>query len=88
MYRVALLAFITFAFCSTASAQRHRALPLPIVPDALGVNIHFTDPESGEMEMLAAGGFRWVRMDLAGAAPSASAVIQFRRLRPVDGGAG
>ncbi len=38
-------------------------LPSLVVPDGLGVNIHFTDPAPGEMEMLAAGGFRWVRMD-------------------------
>ncbi len=41
----------------------HPALPLPILPDGLGVNIHFTDPRPGEMKMLAEGGFRWVRMD-------------------------
>lgn len=35
------------------------------VPEPLGVNIHFTDPQAGEMEMLAEGGFRWVRMDFA-----------------------
>jgi hypothetical protein len=29
----------------------------------LGVNIHFTDPHPGEIKMLAAAGFRWVRMD-------------------------
>ncbi len=40
-----------------------RRLPEPIVPQGLGVNIHFTDPRPGEMEMLAAAGFRWVRMD-------------------------
>src|SRR2546421_6530985 len=33
------------------------------IPSGLGVNIHFTDPRPGEMEMLAAAGFRWVRMD-------------------------
>jgi hypothetical protein len=33
------------------------------LPDGLGVNIHFTDPRPGEMEMLAAAGFKWVRMD-------------------------
>ena len=38
-------------------------LPGPIVPEGLGVNIHFTDPRPGEMQMLAAAGFRWVRMD-------------------------
>ncbi len=36
-----------------------------LVPEPLGVNIHFTDPQAGEMEMLAEGGFRWVRMDFA-----------------------
>ncbi|MCE5310850.1 MAG: cellulase family glycosylhydrolase [Acidobacteriales bacterium] len=35
----------------------------PFATDGVGVNIHFTDPRPGEMEMLAAGGFRWVRMD-------------------------
>ena len=28
------------------------------------MNIHFTDPQPGEMKMIAAAGFRWVRMDL------------------------
>jgi hypothetical protein len=36
----------------------------PVLPDGLGVNIHFTEPRPGEMKMLAAAGFRWVRMDL------------------------
>lgn len=40
-------------------------LPALVVPDGLGVNIHFTDPRPGEMEMLAAAGLRWVRMDFA-----------------------
>src|ERR1035437_7707912 len=39
----------------------YAATPFPT--DGLGVNIHFTDPRPGEMEMLAAGGFKWVRMD-------------------------
>jgi hypothetical protein len=29
----------------------------------MGVNIHFTDPQPGEVKMIAAAGFRWVRMD-------------------------
>lgn len=40
-------------------------LPKLAVPDATGVNIHFTDPRPGEMKMLAEAGFRWVRMDFA-----------------------
>src|SRR5438132_624358 len=35
----------------------------PAIPEGIGVNIHFTDPQPGEMKMLAAAGFRWVRMD-------------------------
>ena len=31
--------------------------------DGLGVNIHFTNPQPGEMKMIADAGFRWVRMD-------------------------
>ncbi len=48
-----------------AVAVRLPAAELPklVVPDALGVNIHFTDPRPGEMKMLAEAGFRWVRMD-------------------------
>jgi len=36
-----------------------------VVPDSIGVNIHFLNPEPGEMEMLAASGARWARMDFA-----------------------
>jgi hypothetical protein len=35
------------------------------IPEGIGVNIHFTSAQPGEMEMLAAAGFRWVRMDFA-----------------------
>jgi hypothetical protein len=33
------------------------------VTDGFGVQIHFTRPKAGEMEMLAEAGFKWVRMD-------------------------
>jgi len=39
-------------------------LPNTTVPDGWGVNIHFTDPAPGEMQMIADAGFKWVRMDL------------------------
>lgn len=48
-----------------SQAAPHTSLPGPTVPDGLGVNIHFTDPAEGEMELLAAAGFRWVRMDFS-----------------------
>lgn len=46
-----------------AAGVFHPSLPTPVLPDGLGVNIHFTDPRPGEMKMLAEGGFRWIRMD-------------------------
>jgi hypothetical protein len=33
------------------------------VTDGFGVNIHFTQPKAGELEMLAEAGFKWIRMD-------------------------
>ena len=47
------------------AAPPHPALPSAVVPEGLGVNIHFTDARAGELEMLAAAGFHWVRMDFS-----------------------
>ena len=59
--------FLSLAACTVAFAASvplaGAELPGPAVPGGLGVNIHFTDPRPGEMEMLAAAGFRIVRMD-------------------------
>jgi hypothetical protein len=33
------------------------------IPDGIGVNIHFLEARRGEMDMLAASGARWARMD-------------------------
>ncbi|HZP01721.1 MAG TPA: hypothetical protein VFD30_15640 [Terriglobia bacterium] len=35
----------------------------PTVPEAVGLNIHFTHAQPGEMKMLAESGVRWIRMD-------------------------
>jgi len=56
---IPLILWITFSLPALA----RPGLPTGIVPEGVGVNIHFTDPEPGEMEMLAQGGFGWVRMD-------------------------
>jgi hypothetical protein len=62
--RYGILLFLGSALLAgTVRAERAR-LPEVGVPGALGVNIHFTNPRPGEMEMLAAAGFKWVRMDL------------------------
>jgi hypothetical protein len=60
---VSLALVLLAAGLSASAAERHPSLPAPGTTEGLGVNIHFTDPKPGEMEMLAAGGFRWVRMD-------------------------
>jgi len=56
----------TFAACASAFAA--DAPPVVIQPatvsDTMGVNIHFIDPQPGEMEMIKDAGFRFVRMDL------------------------
>jgi len=36
----------------------------PPIPDGFGVNIHFLQPQPGELQMIKSGGFRWVRIDL------------------------
>jgi len=46
-----------------AAAPPDEGLPGPTVPDGFGVNIHFTDPQPGEMERFAEAGFKFVRMD-------------------------
>ena len=63
MRKLLALGVILCSGVMTASAEPPRFPPALVVPDALGVNIHFTDPKPGEMEMLAGAGFRWVRMD-------------------------
>lgn len=35
----------------------------PVLPEGLGVNIHFTGAPAKDLDMLAAGGFRFIRMD-------------------------
>jgi hypothetical protein len=62
---VLLLPTLTLLAVSSGAQRRKTALPSSVLPDGLGVNIHFTDPQPGEMKMLAAGGFTWVRMDFA-----------------------
>lgn len=45
-----------------AGAWTARNLPRSF-PAGTGVNIHFIDPERGEVKMIADAGFRWVRTD-------------------------
>jgi polysaccharide biosynthesis protein PslG len=63
---LALLAVVPCPGCGRATDGTFRRDPrsvVPSIPDGFGVNIHFTDPQPGEMKMLAESGVRWVRMD-------------------------
>lgn len=63
MRQVWLAVLVCGVVCWAQAGEPARGLPEPTIPSGLGVNIHFTDPRPGEMEMLASAGFRWVRMD-------------------------
>ncbi|GIV14574.1 MAG: hypothetical protein KatS3mg022_0009 [Armatimonadota bacterium] len=47
----------------TAVSAAPRGVPEPVVPLPFGVNIHFTQAPERELNLLADGGFRFVRMD-------------------------
>lgn len=47
----------------SSSGRAEQRFPELIVPQGFGANIHFTDARPGEMEMLAASGMTWIRMD-------------------------
>ncbi len=48
---------------SRAAPPEAGGLPGPTVPGGWGVNIHFTDPATGEMARFAEAGYRFARMD-------------------------
>src|SRR6185437_11881365 len=58
---------ILLAAIVPAGAQYRKSFPLPTpgIPGSLGVNIHFNDARPGEMDQLAAAGFKWIRIDLS-----------------------
>jgi hypothetical protein len=68
MIRVCLILTVLIGAPALFAAGPHPSLPDEVVPDGLGVNIHFTDAQPGELDMLAQGGFRWIRMDFTWAA--------------------
>jgi len=47
----------------SATLAGAAGLPGPAVPDGLGVNIHFTGAPARDLDLLQAGGFRFIRMD-------------------------
>ena len=63
-YRLVVLGAMGIAALSLATSGAMGAdLPDLVVPDGLGVNIHFTGAPARHLDMLRDGGFRFVRMD-------------------------
>jgi len=61
-----LISFLFSTCANRAAVNCEDSWTVPVNranPLGFGVNIHFTDPQPGEVEMIAAAGFNWVRMD-------------------------
>jgi hypothetical protein len=52
-----------FVLLLLSCSARAGGLPEPVVPQGVGVNIHFTRGHSKDLDMIAAAGFKVVRMD-------------------------
>ena len=70
MFTRLLLLSSLAALLSSGCAQSARSYAThaadtsaPVIAEGIGINIHFTDPQPGEMKLLADSGVRWVRMD-------------------------
>jgi hypothetical protein len=64
MARLLTTAPLAIVLLLNASRSPAASLPPLRVPDAVGVNIHFTTPQPGEFEMLVAAGFKVIRTDI------------------------
>lgn len=53
------LAFLPLLAFQASAAE----LPEPVLPAGVGVNIHFTRGHEQDLDMIAAAGFKWIRMD-------------------------
>jgi len=57
--------FLSIAIIAALANGRANAdtLPPPIIPQCVGVNIHFTGAPARDLDGLASAGFGWIRMD-------------------------
>lgn len=58
-----VLALVFLFLAATSALAGIEVLPHPVIPNGFGVNIHFTG-EPHDLDMIAAAGFKFVRMDL------------------------
>ncbi|HEX2950985.1 MAG TPA: cellulase family glycosylhydrolase [Armatimonadota bacterium] len=59
--RLTFLLLAVFLFMSAAISATQ--LPSPVIPDGMGVNIHFTGEPVRDLDMIKAGGWKFIRMD-------------------------
>jgi hypothetical protein len=57
--------FAPLALLTLACAARAADLPEPVLPQGVGVNIHFVADHSRDLDLIAAAGFKVVRMDFS-----------------------
>jgi hypothetical protein len=63
-FRRSVVQFLTFSVFGVMTLKARGEEPGPVdATSGSGVNIHFTEARPGELEMLKAAGFKWVRMD-------------------------
>jgi hypothetical protein len=60
--------FASFCLCLVPFSLFGAGLPTGVLPDGVGVNIHFTRGHERDLDLIAAAGFRFVRMDFVWAA--------------------
>jgi hypothetical protein len=54
---------ILLLLAALPAMAKPTSLPPPIIPDCVGVNIHFTGQPQKDLDGLESGGFGWIRMD-------------------------
>src|SRR5581483_1483628 len=52
-------------FCLLPLTVMSAELPKPVLPDGVGVNIHFVTGHARDLDLIKAAGFKWIRMDFA-----------------------
>ncbi len=62
MFRLFCIIALLFALCVSCNAMQ-SSFPALIIPNGLGVNIHFSGKHQSQVDQMADGGFRFIRMD-------------------------
>jgi len=63
--KITLTLLVLLTTLTSISIAAPQGLPRMIMPEGVGVNIHFTGREDKQVDQIAKGGFRWIRMDFA-----------------------